>query len=300
MPVLGAGILIADDLDVARIAATEPALVRQADEFDRQRIHAHQLRGDGVDRHLIGAGENHVLDVRDHAARPGTVAGKRSVHDREHAAMNLLLNHQQVDERFVNHRVRPVPPLVEQPAKRVLHRAGGCREDVRLHGGQMNDVLADEPAGNHEALRIDLVQAEEVFREIADGVADVDPLFAFVDMDVAEAVRLDDRQLLVFALAQVSVDDNGSVVARVHQVGRIAVLLHGPNHTLQLPGCGRAAREEEVPRDVDLQRGVGVFRDDVLIIGEVQKPVIVPEDGFGPGSQDGNASFGHSFNITGK
>ena len=94
MPVLGAGVLIADDLDVARISAAEPAFVRQTDELDRQRIDSHQLGGDRVDRHLIRAGEDHVLDVRDHAARPGTVAGKRSIHDGEHAAMNLLLNHQ--------------------------------------------------------------------------------------------------------------------------------------------------------------------------------------------------------------
>ena len=196
--------------------------------------------------------------------------------------------------------MRPVPPLVQQPAKRVLHRAGGCREDVRLDRRQMNDVLADEPARNHEPLRIDLIQAEELFCEVSDRVTDVDPLFAFINMDVAEAVRLDDRQLLVLALAEVSVDHHRTVVARMHQFRRIAVLLHRANHALELPGCGRAAGEEEMPRDIDLQRRVRIFRDDILVIGEVQQPVIVPEDGFGSGSKNGDSRFGHSFNITGK
>ena len=165
--------------------------------------------------------------------------------------MNLLLNHQQIDKRFVDDRMRPVPALVQQSAERVLHRAGGCRKDVRLDGRQMDDVFADEPPRNHETLRIHLVQAEELFREIADGVTDVDPLFAFIDMDVAETVCLDDRQLLVFALAEVGVDDHCPVVTRVHQFGRIAILFHRSNDALELPGCRRAAGEEEVPRDID-------------------------------------------------
>ena len=284
VPVLGAGVLVADDLDVARVAAAEPALVREPDELDRQRVHAHQPGGDRVDRHLIGARQDDVLHTRNHAARPGAVAGERAVHHREHAAMDLLLNHQQVDERFVDDRVRPVAALVQQPAERVLHRAGHRREDVRLDRRQMNDVLADEPARNHEPLRVHLVQAEEVLRQIADGVVDVDPLFAFVDVDVAQPVRLDDRELLVLALAQVRVDHDRPVVARVDQIRRVAVLLHGANHALELPGGGRAARKEEVPRDVDLQRGVGVFRDHVLVAGEVQQPVVVAEDGLGPWS----------------
>ena len=114
---------VADDLDVARIAAAEPEVVRHPDVLDRHRIDAHQLRRHRVDRDLIGAGEHHVLDVRHHAARPGTVAGERAVHHREHAAVDLLLDHQQVDERLVDDRMRPVPLLVEQAAERVLHRA---------------------------------------------------------------------------------------------------------------------------------------------------------------------------------
>ena len=252
--------------------------MREADELDRHRIHAHQLRGHRVDRHLIVARQDHVLHVRHHAARPGAVAGERAVHHREHAAMDLLLDHQQVDERLVNHRMRPVTMLVQQPAERVLHRARRGREDVRLDRGQMDDVLADEAAGNHEALRIDLVQAQELLRQIADRVADVDPLFTFVEVDVAQLVRLDDVDLLVLAFAEVRVDHDGAVVAGVNQVRRIAVLFHRPDHAVQLPGRRRAARKKEVPGDVDLERRVGVLGDDILISGEIEQFVIVAKD----------------------
>ena len=57
-----------------------------------------------------------------------------------------------------------------------------------------------------------------MFGEIADRVADVDPrLVAFVEVDVPQPVRLDDRQLLVLALAEVRVDDDRAVVAGVDQ-----------------------------------------------------------------------------------
>ena len=72
--------------------------------------------------------------------------------------------------------------------------------------------------GIEKPFGIDLVQAEELLREVADGVADVDPLLALVEVDVAEAVRLDDVDLLVLALAEVRVDDDGAVVARVDEV----------------------------------------------------------------------------------
>ena len=159
----------------------------------------------------------HVLDVRHHAARARAVAGKRAVHHREDAAMDLLLDHQQVDERLVDDRMRPVAVLVQQAAERVLHRPGRRREDVRLHGRQVDDVLADEALRDHEALRVDLVEAHELLRQVADRLADVDPLLGLVEVDVAQAVRLDDVDLLVLALAEMRVDDDRAVVARVHQ-----------------------------------------------------------------------------------
>ncbi len=65
--------------------------------------------------------------------------------------------------------------------------------------------------------RVHLVQAEELLRQIADRVADVDPLLAFVEVNVPQPVRLDDVDLLVLALAEVRVDDDGAVVAGVDQ-----------------------------------------------------------------------------------
>ena len=135
----------------------------------------------------------HVLHVRHHAARARAVAGERAVHHREHAAVDLLLDHQQVDQRLVDHRVRPVPLLVEQAAERVLHRAGRGGEHVRLDRRQVDDVLADEPLRDHEPFGIDLVQAEELVGQVADGVADVDPLLALVEVDVAQPVRVGSR-----------------------------------------------------------------------------------------------------------
>ena len=60
-------------------------------------------------------------------------------------------------------------------------------------------------------------------------------LLALVEVDVAEAVRLDDVDLLVLALAEVRVDDDGAVVARVDEVLLVAVLLHGADDAVELP-----------------------------------------------------------------
>jgi hypothetical protein len=90
------------------------------------------LTGKRVDRDLIGAREQHVLDVGDHAARSRPVARQGAVHDREDAAVDLPLDHQQIDERLMDHRMGPVTALVEQAAEGVLHRSRGRREDVGL------------------------------------------------------------------------------------------------------------------------------------------------------------------------
>ena len=110
------------------------------------------------------------------------------------------------------------------------------REDMGLHRRQVQDVLADEPLRDHESVGIDVVEADELVGQIADGVADVDPgLIALVEMDVAKAVRLHDWQLLVFRLAQVGVDDHRPVVARVNQLRLVAVLFHRVDHAVELP-----------------------------------------------------------------
>ena len=218
MPVLAAGRLVADDFDLARVAAAEPHVVRHPDELDLHRIEAHQLGRHGVDRHLVRARQQDVLRVRHHAARPRSVTRESAVHHREHAAVNLLLNHQQIHERLVDHRVRPVPVLVQQSAERVLHRPRRRRENMGFHRRQVDDVFPDEALRDHESLRVDLVQAGELLREVADRIADVDPLLGLVDVDVAQVVRLDDVDLLVLGFAEVGVDDDGAVVAGVNQL----------------------------------------------------------------------------------
>ena len=278
VPALLGGVDIAHHLDVAHVAAAQAELVGEADVPDRERIEAHQLRRHGVDGDLIGARQQHVLDVGNHAARAGAVAREGPVHHREDSAVDLLLDHQQVHERVVNHRMRPVAPLVQKTAEGILHRAGGGGEDVGLHGGKMNDVLADEAPRNVEAVGVDLVEAQEPVREVADGVADVDPFLAFVEVDVAKPVRLHHRELLVLPLGEVSVDDDGAVVAGVDQVRIVAVRLHGADHALELPGRRRAGGEEEVPGDVHLECGVDILGQDVLVAGQVHQPVVVRQD----------------------
>ena len=125
--------------------------------------------------------------------------------------------------------------------------------------------------------RIDVVQAGELLREIADRVADVDPLFGLVDVDVPQPVRLDDVDLLVFALAEVRVDHDRAVVAGVDERRIVSVAFHRTDDALELPRRGRAAGEEKVPGDVDLERRVHTLRHDFLVTGEVEQGVIVPQ-----------------------
>src|SRR5439155_23402661 len=120
----------ADDLDLARVADAETALVAEADELERHRVEAHQLRCDGIDRDHVAGGEDEVFNVRSHGARAWAVPRDRAVRDGEDAGVNLLLNSQQVDECLMDLRVSPVAAEVEQAAERVLHRTGHRRKDV--------------------------------------------------------------------------------------------------------------------------------------------------------------------------
>src|SRR4029079_19155214 len=58
----------------------------------------------------------------------------------------------------------------------------------------------------------------------------------------------------------------------------------------KLPRRRRAASKEEMPRDVDLERRVGVFRDDVLVAGQVHHVVVVLQNGRWGGAK--NRDFG--------
>ena len=241
MPIFLCGIDITDDLDVTRVPAAKSQLVRQTDELDVfEGIKTHEFGRDGINGHLVTRGQDHVLAVRDHAPRARPVTGEGSVHHREDATVDLLLNHQQVDQRLVDHRVRPVAMFVEQTAKGILHGAGCGGEHVGLDRRQMDDVFADEPLGNHEALGIDLVQAQKLVSEITDGVADIDPFdVLLVQMDIPQFVCVGNIDLLVLAFTEAGVDDHGTVVAAMDQVGIVTVTLHGANNPVQLPRHGR-------------------------------------------------------------
>ena len=94
-------------------------------------------------------------------------------------------------------------------------------------------------------------------------------------MHVAKAMCLDHVELLVLPLAQVRVDHDGAVVARMDERRIITIGLHGSDDAIELPRSGGATRKEEVPRDVDLERGVDRLVDDLLITPEVQQLMVV-------------------------
>ena len=85
----------------------------------------------------------------------------------------------------------------EQPAERVLHRAGRCREDMGLDGRQVDDVLADEDLGYLEAVGEDFVQDQH----LALGLV-VDPDGVLIgEVEALEAVPVEDGLVLVLDFA---------------------------------------------------------------------------------------------------
>ncbi len=92
-------------------------------------------------------------------------------------------------------------------------------------------------------------------------------------------MRLDNGKLLVFPLAEMRIDDNRAVVTRVDEPTDLnPSRVMARDDGVELPGRRRRAREEEVPRDVDLERGLGVLGENILVPGKVHQLVIVPED----------------------
>ena len=144
-----------------------------------------------------------------------------------------------------------------------------------------------------EAVGIDLVQDQELVGEVAHRLAHRDPLLALVEVDVAQAVLLDHRELLVLALAEMGVDHHGAVVAAVDQRRVEAVALHGGDHAVELPRRGGAARIEEVPGDVDLERGVDALVEHLLVARQVEQLVVVREHRARRGPQQGDGGLAH-------
>ena len=194
MPVLLGGAYVSHDAYVPRVAAAQSRVVRQADVTEvLEGIEAHEARRDRIDGHLIGGCKDDVLDVGDHAARARPVPGEGAVHHGEHTAVDLLLDQQEIDQGLVDAGVGPVATLVQEPAERVLHRTGGGGENVGLHGREVDDVLPDEPPGDGETVRVDVVQADEALAGVPDRLPDVDPLLVLVQVHVLQTVVLHHR-----------------------------------------------------------------------------------------------------------
>lgn len=175
----------------------------------------------------------------------------------------------------MNDGMRPVTALVEQAAKGIFHGACGGGEDVGFDGGEMDDVFIDKAFGDMKAFGIDFVQAEKFCGEVPDGIAYVDPFFAFVEMYIFQAVRFDDGEVFVFFFAQTRVDDYGSIVATVNEIGIVAIPFHGADNTVELPGrCGTSG-EKKVPGNVDFECGLHFSGDHILVICQIEQAVVV-------------------------
>ncbi len=109
-----------------------------------------------------------------------------------------------------------MPVFIEQAAEGVFHGAGGRCENMGFNCGEVNDVFPDKPFGNHEAIWVYLVQAEELISNRSNGIPNVDPRFvALIKVHISKSVRLDDIELLVFPFPEVGVDHDGAVMAGV-------------------------------------------------------------------------------------
>jgi hypothetical protein len=130
----------------------------------------------------------------------------------------------------------------------------------------MDDVFSDEPFRDAKPFRKNPVKAEKLLGKVADGISDIDPLFTFVKVNIAQSVRLDHRELLVFTFPQVRVDDYRPVMACMHPLGAETVPFHRTDDSIELPGGGRAAGIKEMPADVYFKRRIvrGVYEPPVL------------------------------------
>ncbi len=66
--------------------------------IDVQRLEAHQFGGHGVNGHLVGRGQDDVLDLRLHGARAGAVARGGAIHRGEDAGIALPISYLSGDE----------------------------------------------------------------------------------------------------------------------------------------------------------------------------------------------------------
>ncbi len=203
--------------------------MRDADERQCQGIETLKQRRRCVNGDLIRRREQHVLLVPVHRARAGTIAGKCAVHHREEAGVDVLLDREQIDQCLVDDAVRPVALAPEQTAERVLHRAGNRRKDVRLHRGQLDDVVADEEFRDIDALWINIAQNKERLL----GFVAHPGHFRLVDVGAGDAVLVGDITVLVVGFAVARVHDHRIVVNAEEIIVPIGLEL--ADDALQLP-----------------------------------------------------------------
>ena len=262
--------IVAYQLDLAYVAHAQAALVGQADVVNGQGVEAHQFGGHGVNGHLVGRGQDDILDLRLHGARAGAVASGGAVHHGEDARVDLLLNRQQVYQRFVDPGVGVVAVGAEEPSEGVLHRSGGYCVDVALNRRQMNNVLAEEVVGDADASGIDAIQHQHLGFGLVGHPGHIPVLEVVENRDVVVA---EDGHVMVQVLTFEGVDHH-RLVLHTTQVGE-ASLVQGQHRALQLPGRGVGAGHRVVPGDVVFENG-GRFRvEGLAYLGQFQQPFVV-------------------------
>ncbi len=277
---------ISHELDLARVANAQASLVGEADVRDGQRVESHQLGRDGVDRHLIAASQYDVLDLGIHGPRARAVACRGAIHHGEDTAVDLFLDRQQVDQRFVDPAVRVVSPGIQQPAEGVFHRPGCGRVDVALDGRQVDDVLAEEEIGDVDAFGKDAVQDTHLRLGL-----DRDPAHVVVFEVVAnrDVVTPEDGQVpvQVFALERIG-DDR--LILNAHQVGE-ALRAQRADRAFELPRRGVGRREGKVPADVVLENGRGPGRQVLRRVSQVHQALVVVKYAVWPRPKRGYGRF---------
>jgi hypothetical protein len=264
---------VADELDLAGIGHPEPALVTHPEIRNLQRVETHDLRGDRVDRDLVGGRQDQVPHARHHRARSGAVTHHGAVHHREDCGMQFALHVHEVDEDLVHELVRVVAHLFQEAAERVLDRAGRCRVAVDLHRGRMKDILADVQLRNLDALGEDRVQPQQWRLELIDGPLDVR------QRDERHAVPLEHRPPLVVATAGDRVGDDRLVLDREDPLTVVAVGGEGLQNPVDLPGLARARRKVLGPREVELEDQILVPGQDRVVLHQAHQAPVVLDDG---------------------
>ena len=263
---------IADDLDLPRIRHPEPAFVTHPEIWDRERIEAHDLRRDRVDRHLVRRRQDQVAHARDHRARPRAVPHHRAVHHRQERWMQLALHVHEVDQDFVHELVGVVANFLQEPPEAVLDRARGDAVAMNLDRRSVKNVLADVHLRDLDALGEDVVELQERRLEPVGDPLDLG------QRDERQTEPLEDRRPLVVAGAPDRVRHHRLVLDRIELPLVVTVLEQRSDDPLDLPGLARARREVLGPGKVELEDQILVAPENLVVLDEPHEPAVVGHD----------------------